>query len=1040
MKKQLLFLMLILLGGFTAKAQLITFDDQGHVDNGAYGNPYTITNNGETFIFTVSGVTGGPTTHRYRTVDVFGCGNTGFNHLNAGTFQATTWTIETQSGNEVDLGTIRFDNFFECFSFAYSLSIEGFKNGISTGSQALSVPGMNTTFASNASFNDVDKIVITCADLGNLGIDNINWAPVVPPCTNPTVPTITSTSVCSGNTATLNISGTLNDATQWAIYTGSCGGTLVGTTTTSSFTTAALNSNTTYYVRGEGGCVTPGSCGTVTVNVSNISLTAASQTNIACNGGATGAASVNAATGGTAGYTYNWTPGNPTGDGTTSVSGLTAGTWTCTVTDANGCTKSTSFTITQPTTLNLTAASQTNVSCFGGSNGAASVNAATGGAGGYTYNWTPGNPVGDGTTSVSGLTAGTWWCTVTDANGCVAVSTFTVTQPASTVSGTTVVTNVSCNGGTNGTINLTPTGGTAPYTFNWGGGVTTEDRTGLAAGSYSVTITDANGCTGTVSGITVTQPPALVSTGSQTNISCNGGSNGSATVNATGGTPGYTYSWSPSGGTAATATGLTAGTYTVVVTDANGCTATRNFTLTQPTALSASITAQTNVACNGGSNGASTVAATGGTAPYTYTWSNGATTASVVGIAAGTYNVTVTDANGCTSAASVTITEPTTLSASITAQTNVACNGGSNGASTVAATGGTAPYTYTWSNGATTASVVGIAAGTYNVTVTDANGCTSAASVTITEPTTLSASITAQTNVSCNGGSNGASTVAATGGTAPYTYTWSNGATTASVVGIAAGTYNATVTDANGCTSAASVTITEPTTLSASITAQTNVSCNGGSNGASTVTATGGTASYTYLWSNGATTASVVGIAAGTYNVTVTDANGCTSATSVTITEPTPIINTVTQNAAVLTADQTGASYQWYACPNTLLDGETSQNFTATTNGDYKVVITNGSCSVESACVTVSSLSSDTFENKSKFTMYPNPTNRNVNIKSSLGGDFQIINQLGQTVKTFKANANNEIAVYVGDLSDGLYFVKSTQNPNVSSKKLVIKK
>lgn len=175
MKKQLLLLTVFFLTSCTAISQIITFDDQGHVDNTAYGNPYLITNNGETFIFTVSGITGGPSTHYYRTTDSFGCGNTGFNHLSSGTLPTTTWTIETQSGNEIDLGTICFDNFFLCFAFSYELVIEGFKNNVSTGSQAFTVSGMNAIFNSNASFDDVDKIVITCADLGNLGIDNINW-------------------------------------------------------------------------------------------------------------------------------------------------------------------------------------------------------------------------------------------------------------------------------------------------------------------------------------------------------------------------------------------------------------------------------------------------------------------------------------------------------------------------------------------------------------------------------------------------------------------------------------------------------------------------------------------------------------------------------------------------------------------------------------------------------------------------------------------------------------------------------------------------
>ncbi len=261
-----------------------------------------------------------------------------------------------------------------------------------------------------------------------------------------------------------------------------------------------------------------------------------SQINVACNGGATGSLTV-APSNGTAPYTYLWDDG--AAQTTATATGLSAGTYEVTVTDANGCTATASTTVTQPTTaLSLTPASQTNVACNGGATGAATVNAATGGTAGYTYNWTPGNPIGDGTTSVSGLSAGTWTCTVTDANGCTKSVNFTVTQPP--------------------TLNVT-----------------------LA---------------------------------SQTNVSCNGGVNGSATVTATGGTvQPYTYSWSPSGGTAATATGLTAGTYTVTITDANSCTATQSVTITEPTAITASITSQTNVSCNGGANGSATVTATGGT-------------------------------------------------------------------------------------------------------------------------------------------------------------------------------------------------------------------------------------------------------------------------------------------------------------------------------------------------------------------------------------------------------------------------------------------
>ncbi|WP_410492662.1 beta strand repeat-containing protein, partial [Chryseobacterium sp. BGARF1] len=481
-------------------------------------------------------------------------------------------------------------------------------------------------------------------------------------------------------------------------------------------------------------------------------------TNIACNGGSTGAINLTP-TGGTAPYTFNWGGGITTEDRT----GLAAGTYTVTITDANGCTGTVSATVTQPTAMSATT-SQTNISCNGGTNGTASI-VVTGGTAPYTYSW---SPSGGTAATASGLASGTYTVTVTDANACTITRTVTITQPTA-ISGTTVVTNIACNGGSTGAINLTPTGGTAPYTFNWGGGVTTEDRTGLASGTYTVTITDANGCTGTVSA-TVTQPTAMSATTSQTNISCNGGSNGTATITVTGGTAPYTYSWSPSGGTAATASGLASGTYTVTVTDANACTITRTVTITQPTVISGT-TVVTNIACNGGSTGAINLTPTGGIAPYTFNWGGGITTEDRTGLAAGTYTVTITDANGCTGTVNATVTQPTAMSAT-TSQTNISCNGGTNGTASIVVTGGTAPYTYSWSpSGGTAATASGLAAGTYTVTVTDANACTITRTVTIIQPTAISGT-TVVTNIACNGGSTGAINLTPTGGTAPYTFNW----------------------------------------------------------------------------------------------------------------------------------------------------------------------------------------------------------------------------------------------------------------------------
>ncbi|MDX6183215.1 T9SS type A sorting domain-containing protein [Flavobacterium sp. Fl-77] len=646
---------------------------------------------------------------------------------------------------------------------------------------------------------------------------------------------------------------------------------------------------------------------------SAITVTPLSQTNVSCFGGSNGAAAINTPTGGAGGYTYNWTPGNPTGDGTTSVTGLTAGTWTCTVTDANGCTRTQNFTVTQTPVITVTPSSQTNVSCFGGSNGAAAINTPTGGAGGYTYNWTPGNPTGDGTTSVTGLTAGTWTCTVTDANGCTRTQNFTVTQPSAISVTPASQTNIACNGGSTGAAAInTPTGGAGGYTYDWTPGTPTGDGTtsvtGLSAGTYTVTVTDANGCTATQS-FTVTQPAALaVTPASQTNVSCFGGSNGSATVSVSGGTSAYTYAWSPSGGTAATASGLSAGTYTVTVTDANACTATQSFTITEPSVLAVTPASQTNVSCFGGSNGSATVSVSGGISAYTYAWSpSGGTAATASGLSAGTYTVTVTDANSCTTTQSFTITQPAALSVTPASQTNIACNGGSTGAAAInTPTGGVGGYTYDWTPGTPTGdgttSVTGLSAGTYTVTVTDANGCIATQSFTVTQPSALVATPASQTNVSCFGGSNGSATVSVSGGTSAYTYAWSpSGGTAATASGLIAGTYTVTVTDANACTATQSFTITQPSALAVTPASQTNVSCFGGSNGSATVSVSGGTSAYTYAWSpSGGTAATASGLSAGTYTVTVTDANACIATQSFTITEP-PVL-------AVTPASQTNVS------------------------------------------------------------------------------------------------------------------------------------
>ncbi|MBK9543807.1 MAG: hypothetical protein IPO49_16110 [Bacteroidetes bacterium] len=618
---------------------------------------------------------------------------------------------------------------------------------------------------------------------------------------------------------TANVS--CNGGTDGAADVTASGGT-APYTGTGSFTGLAAGTYT-YNVSDANGCTA--SCSVTITEPAALVATCSVVSNVTCNGGSDGSADVTAS-GGTAPYT-----------GTGSFTGLTAGTYTYNVSDANGCTATCSVTITEPAALVATCSVTANVSCNGGSDGSADVTA-SGGTAPYT-----------GTGSFTGLAAGTYTYNVSDANGCTASCSVTITEPAALVATCSVTANVSCNGGSDGSADVTASGGTAPYTG-------TGSFTGLAAGTYTYNVSDANGCTASCS-VTITEPAALVAACSVTaNVSCNGGSDGSANVTASGGTAPYTGTGS--------FTGLAAGTYTYNVSDANGCTASCSVTITEPAALVATCSVVSNVSCNGGTDGAADVTASGGTAPYTGT-------GPFTGLAAGTYTYNVSDANGCTASCSVTITEPAALVATCSVVSNVSCNGGTDGAADVTASGGTAPYTGT-------GSFTSLAAGTYTYNVSDANGCTASCSVTITEPAALVATCSVVSNVSCNGGTDGAADVTASGGTAPYTGT-------GSFTGLAAGTYTYNVSDANGCTASCSVTITEPAALVATCSVVSNVTCNGGSDGSADVTASGGTAPYTG-------TGSFTGLAAGTYTYNVSDANGCTASCSVTITEPAALVAT----------------------------------------------------------------------------------------------------------------------------------------------------
>lgn len=423
---------------------------------------------------------------------------------------------------------------------------------------------------------------------------------------------------------------------------------------------------------------------------------------------------------------------------------------------------------------------------------------------------------------------------------------------------------------------------------------------------------------------------------------CPSNASGTATVSVTAGTsPPYTYLWSAGAQTTAVATGLAAGNHTVTITDSLGIINTSVVKVYNNIAVAAVSTA--SVSCFGGSNGQST-ATIGGTAPYTYLWSNGQTDQIATGLTVGVYTVTASNTDGCMNIAVDTIDGPTAIANSFTV-TPETCVGG-DGTSTATVTGGTAPYTYLWNNLQTTATATGLVAGSYTIGVTDANSCTFTAATTITN-TPFVVSTTSVVPANCSGGGGAATAVATSGGTTPYSYLWSNGQTDQTATGLSGGSYSVTITDAVGCTKSAAATITIVPFVTSSVS--TPEKCFGSADGiANSVVSSGGTPPYTYAWTpSGQNTQIATGLTAGTYTIVTTDAVGCSSTKTVTVTSPTAIvINTTAQQATwpsfsngSATANVSGGStpYTYAWTPG----GANSATITGLSAGNYTVCVTD---------------------------------------------------------------------------------------------------
>ena len=705
--------------------------------------------------------------------------------------------------------------------------------------------------------------------------------------------------------------------------------------------------------------------GTATTTVNdgaNISITL-TPTNPSCAGGDNGRI-ISEVSGGVKPYGYAWSTGT-TGDST--LTNLTAGTYSLTVTDANGCMIIASATVDDGAIITLTLTPSAPL-CAGVNDGSIS-SSVSGGTAPYTYNWSNGTT---GVPTLTNLLAGGYNLTITDANGCTATDSTTISDGAS-ITVDIVVINPICAGTNAGSVTVTPSGGAAPYAYNWSNGANTATVDNLAAGSYGVTVTDDNGCSTTATAIITNPMPFDIAIISTPRDICPGGSVnfGAAPADTT-----LTYLWTATGGSFDDSTSaspiytmMMPGTYEIVLTASNGtCTDSDTTTVIVRQGLTVGLIFS-DVICAGDSTGAISVTASSDNEPITYTWDNGiGNIPNPTNLPAGTYNLTVTDAAGCSITATTTIGAISNLSV-IATPTNLVCSGDGNGSITATTNGGIAPVTFAWSNGAgNVATINNLAAGTYTVTATDAMGCTRIATTTLTQPNPIFVTInnSAEGDTIC-GGTGVNLTAIPTDSTLTYNWTASGGsfddATSATPVYtmMMSGTHEIVVTISNGtCTATDTTYVTIGDGIDFTI-AQTNITCLGETDGSITVNVTTGAAPITYTWDNGiGNIPNPTGLTAGTYNLTITDANNCERTASVTLEDASTIVIGLIETNILCGGDNNGAVQALIvggAAPLSLAwsNGATdTASIDSLSAGTYTLTVTdaNGCMAIDSVTIT----------------------------------------------------------------------------------------
>ncbi len=743
-------------------------------------------------------------------------------------------------------------------------------------------------------------------------------------------PTFTNISCFNGNDGTITVG---NASGGTGTYEYSISGAVFQSNKTFSNLKAGSH---TIITRDSNGC-TASKVVTLTqpavLNIQNLSFIP-----VSCKGGNDGSITTENVYGGTGGYTYSIDGSNFSANKT--ISNLTAGNYTVTVKDSNGCLITKNIVVTEPTALSLLNSTITNVTCNGAADGTINAGTVSGGNGGYTYSIN--GTSFQASNKFLNLSGGSYNLTVKDSKGCTISETITIAEPVALNMQTASLTPASCFGDTDGKIIAgTVTGGNGDYTFSINGTSFQFSNTfnNLKAANYTITAKDSKGCTITEF-VTIEEPSALVmQAATLTPVSCAGEANGKIVAGAvSGGNNGYEYSINnTSFQTSNIFSNLSAGNYNVTAKDAKGCTFSNSVTITQPTTLTLQTSSSIAVTCNGAADGKITVGTvSGGNNGYEYSidGTNFQTSNVFTGLAGGPYNITVKDSKGCTATESISVNEPVSLSMSSASLTSVSCNGASDGTITAGnISGGNSGYVFSidGTNFQSGQNFTGLTAGDYTITAKDSKGCTVSEIVSVTQPSVLTMQAASITAASCFGISDGSITAGTvTGGNNSYEFSI-DGTTfqlNKTFNNLASGNYTITARDSKGCKITETVAIIQPDALTMQTATFEAVSCAGAANGTIIAgTVTGGNSGYEYSI-NGTTFQSnntFTGLAGGTYTLTVRDSKGCSISETIQLTEPSTLVMEPSEASNVKCYDSG--------------DGEIVAGIVSGGNGDYEYSI-----------------------------------------------------------------------------------------------------